>query len=369
MGQRKNIENFFDQALPFAAGGATAQPFAALMPALLANINRPPLFFNDTAHTYHRDPSRLYNLASLHREKTTYTLRGVCVFYDYYNNRNLFVIPAKTMQKQSNVMTATTPEWIPLSRSFVLMLSRKKLFGWSFSLFLLTIILTWFGFQVTIDFIDDLSGSFMSTAPVADNAWGWMKYASWQIGNWLFLIVSRIVAFYFAFLLAYTLTTPGYAFLSAAAEKLYAGEQFTADNDFTLTGIGRDILEGLKIALFGIGVTIAALLVNFIPGLGQIVVVLLYTFYSTLMFIDYPASRRRWSLGEKIQWLRTHNGKALRIGLLPALLSMIPVINIFAVALLFPLLTIHATLNFSAIELAPHSPTVSTGGRLHGQRN
>jgi CysZ protein len=273
------------------------------------------------------------------------------------------------MQKQPNVMAATTPEWIPLSRSFVLMISRKKLFGWSFFLFLLTIILTWFGFRVTIDFIDGLSGSFMSTAPLTDNAWGWIKYVGWQVGNWSFLLVTRIVAFYFAFLLAYTLTTPGYAFLSAAAEKIYAGENFTADNDFTLAGIGRDIFEGLKIALFGIGVTIAALLVNFIPGLGQIAVVLLYTFYSTLMFIDYPASRRRWSLGEKIQWLRTHNGKALRIGLLPALLSMIPVLNIFAVALLFPLLTIHATLNFSAIELATHYPAVSPGGRFYGRGN
>ena len=283
--------------------------------------------------------------------------------------QNFLVIPAKTMQKQSNVMAATTPEWIPLSRSFVLMISRKKLFGWSFFLFLLTIILTWLGFLVSVDFIDGFSKSFISTAPVTDSGWGWVKFVGWQIGNWLFLLVSRIVAFYFAFLLAYTLTTPGYAFLSAAAEKLYAGEKFTADNDFTVAGIGRDIFEGLKIALFGIGVTIMALLVNFIPGLGQIAVVLLYTFYSTLMFIDYPTSRRRWSLGEKIQWLRTHNGKALRIGLLPALLSMIPIVNIFAVALLFPLLTIHATLNFSAIELATHSPTVSPGGQFYGPRN
>lgn len=271
------------------------------------------------------------------------------------------------MQKQSNVTSPPYTGWIPLSRSFLLMVSRKQLFFWSLVLFLCTIALTWFGYLVTVDFIDGLTGSFMAAAPATDTVWGWIKYGGWQVGNWLFLIVSRIVAFYFAFLLAYTITTPGYAFLSGAAEKLHAGENFDADAGFTLAGIVRDILEGLKIALFGIGVTIIALLVNFIPGVGQVAVVLIYTFYSALMFIDYPASRRRWSLGRKIEWLRTHNTRALRIGLLPALISMIPVLNIFAVALLFPLLTIHATLNFSAIELALKYPAVSPGGRFNGK--
>jgi CysZ protein len=273
------------------------------------------------------------------------------------------------MQKQPNVTFSPNPAWIPLSRSLLLMISRKQLFGWSLMLFLVTILLTWLGYLVTVDFMDGLTGSFMATAPATDTLWGWIKHKGWLVGSWLFLIVSRIVAFYFAFLIAYTLTTPGYAFLSAAAEKLHAGELFDADAGFTMAGIIRDIFEGIKIALFGIGVTVAALMVNFIPGIGQVVVVLLYSFYSTLMFIDYPASRRRWSLGEKLAWLRNHNSKALRIGLLPALISMIPVVNIFAIALLFPLLTIHATVNFSTIELAHKYPIASSGGQIYGKRD
>ncbi len=273
------------------------------------------------------------------------------------------------MEKQPNVTPAPSTDWIPLSRSFILMLSRKQLFGWSLALFLITILLTWIGYLLTVDFMDSLTASFMTTTPVTESIWGWIKHQGWRAGSWLFVIVSRIVAFYFAFLIAYTLTTPGYAFLSKAAEKLHAGEHFAADAGFTVAGVIRDILEGMKIALFGIGVTIAAILVNFIPGVGQVAVVLLYTFYSTLLFIDYPASRRRWSLRRKIDWLRTHNGIALRIGLLPALISMIPVLNIFAIALLFPLLTIHATLNFSAIELAKNYPVTSPGGLFYGKRD
>jgi CysZ protein len=273
------------------------------------------------------------------------------------------------MQKQPNVTPSPHPEWIPLSRSIILMVSRKQLLGWSLVLFLITVCLTWIGYLVSVDFMDRLTGDFMATAPAADTIWGWIKHQGWVVGSWLFLIVSRIVAFYIAFLLAYTLSTPGYAFLSAAAEKLHAGEAFDGDAAFTVAGVVRDIFEGIKIALFGIVVTIAALVVNFVPGIGQAAVVLLYTYYSTLMFIDYPASRRRWSLGRKLDWLRTHSGPAFRIGLLPALISMIPLVNIFAIALLFPLLTIHASLNFSAIELARKLHPVSPGGRFYGHRD
>lgn len=256
------------------------------------------------------------------------------------------------MQKQSNLRVSRRPEWIPLSRSFFLLLSRKRLFGLSFFLILITIGLTWLGYLVTVDFIDSLTGSFMTVPPATESVWGWIKYSGWVTANWLFLVVSRIVAFYFAFLLAYTLATPGYAFLSAAAERIHAGDEFDPDAAFTLRGILRDILEGMKIALFGLAVTVAALVVNFIPGLGQLAVILLYTYYSALMFLDYPASRRRWSLGKKIDWMRVHGGSTFRIGFLPALISMIPLLNIFAIALLFPVLTVHATLNFSSIELA-----------------
>jgi hypothetical protein len=44
-------------------------------------------------------------------------------------------------------------------------------------------------------------------------------------------------------------------------------------------------------------------------------------------------------------------------------------VNIFAIALIFPLLTVHSTLNFSAIELAKNPAATSSKGDLHGHRN
>jgi CysZ protein len=264
------------------------------------------------------------------------------------------------MQKQLHVPHSSTADWIPLSRAFSLIIHRKRLLGLSFVLFLTTIALTWLGYHFTVDFIDGLTGNFMATAPATDTILGWIKYTGWQVSSWLFLIVSRIVAFYLAFLFAYSLSTPGYVFLSTAAEKLYTGKQFEGDTSFSVGGFFSDIFEGIKIALFGILVTILALFINFIPGIGQAFVFLLYTYYSALMFIDYPASQRRWSLGRKLRWLRTHSSPAFRLGVFPALISMIPVVNIFAIALFFPLLTVHSTLNFSAIELAKKSSTTSS---------
>ncbi len=272
------------------------------------------------------------------------------------------------MQKQLHLHHRPA-EWIPLTHSLSLIIRRKRLFAWSFLLFLVTITLTWIGYLVTVDFMDRATGNFLATAPATDGVLGWIKYSGWLVSSWLFLIVSRIVAFYCAFLFAYSLSTPGYAFLSTAAEKMYAGKNFDGEANFSVAGFFGDIFEGIKIALLGILVTITAILVNFIPVIGQPIVFLLYTYYSALMFVDYPASRRRWSLSRKLHWLRTNSSPAFRLGVLPALISMIPLLNIFAIALLFPLLTVHTTLNFSAIELAKTPPSPPHPGDLYGKRN
>lgn len=240
------------------------------------------------------------------------------------------------------------------------MFRKKRLFGWSVLLFLATIGLTTAGYQLSIDYVDSFAGSFLVQPQPSDSIWGWIKYQGWSIGKWLFVIITRIVAFYLAFLVAYCLTSPGYAMLSAAAEKLHFTDEDIVEDGLSILSIFIDIYEGIKIALFGVLVTIVALMVNFIPGLGQGAVFLLYAFYSALMFIDYPSSKRRWSLSRKIEWIREHSGSALRMGLLPAFLSMIPILNVFLMSLLFPLLTVHSTLNFSSIEIFSKQPITKT---------
>ena len=270
------------------------------------------------------------------------------------------------MEKQPNVLQKG--RYQPLSRSLSMMFGSARLLSLSFTLFLITALLTWLGYSLAVNAIDQATAGFTSTAPVTDTLWGWVKYSAWLVGSGLLQLVSRLLAFYLSFLVAYTLTTPGYALLSTTVERQVAGKDFEADAALTLSGVFRDILEGLKIALFGIAVTIVAIFANTLPVFGQLLTVLLYTFYSTLMFIDYPTSRRRWTLGEKLLWLRHHRGIALRLGLLPALLGMIPLVNVFFVALCFPILTIHTTINFTA-TLVANPPASTNRGLPNGQRN
>jgi len=214
----------------------------------------------------------------------------------------------------------------------------------------LTFALTWGGYLLAVVFVDGQTSGFFQQAPEAVGIWGWIKHLGWQAMKWTFFVVTRVVAFYMAFMLAYTLSAPGYIFLSSAAEKKYAGDAFEKDAALSLSGILTDMLEGVKISVLGLLITAVALTVGFIPLFGQIAVLFLYTCYSALMFIDYPASRRRWSLGRKMGWLRRHGRLTFHLGLLPAVVSLVPIVNIFLMALLFPLFTVHATLNFSALE-------------------
>jgi len=217
-------------------------------------------------------------------------------------------------------------------------------------LVVLTGSLTWLGYLLSVDLINQVTGSFFTTPPAVEKFWHWPLLWGWTGLKWIFFVLSRVIAFYVAFILAYTLTTPGYVFLSTWAGNRYCEQAGQGEATLTLSGALIDLREGVKIGAMGMMVTVVALFANFIPVIGQVSVFVLYAFYSALMFVDYPSSRYRWTLGQKLTWLRVHSGQAFRLGLFPAMLSMIPLLNIFLMALFFPLFTIHTTLNFLAIE-------------------
>jgi len=245
---------------------------------------------------------------------------------------------------------AVPPPWVPLNFSLSFLLRHPRLLGWSFFLVLLTGALTWFGYLLSVDLINQFTGSFFTNPPGVEKFWHWPLLWGWTALKWIFLVVSRMVAFYLAFVLAYSLTTPGYVFLSTWAGNRYSEKAGHGEAALTPSGMLVDLWEGIKIGALGLVVAVAALFANFIPVFGQAAVFVLYVFYSALMFVDYPSSRYRWTLGQKILWVRRHTSQAFSLGLFPAMISMIPLLNIFLMALFFPLFTIHTTLNFLVIE-------------------
>ncbi|MGE4400437.1 MAG: EI24 domain-containing protein [Desulfobulbus sp.] len=240
--------------------------------------------------------------------------------------------------------------WVPLSFSFAFLLRHPRLLGWSLILVLVTGSLTWAGYLFSIDLINHFTGSFFTTPPAVEKFWQWLLLWGWTGLKWIFMILTRVVAFYLAFVVAYSLTTPGYVFLSTWTGNLYSPRAGEGEARLSFGGAMIDLWEGVKIGAMGLVVSVVALMANFIPVAGQAAVFCIYAFYSALMFVDYPASRYRWSLGRKLSWLRHHHNQAFRLGLFPAMISMVPLLNVFLMALLFPLFTVHTTLNFLAIE-------------------
>ena len=244
--------------------------------------------------------------------------------------------------------------WVSLPRALTFLLKSPQLLGLSMLLVLLTGALTWLGYLEAIHLVDTWTAPFFQHPPQHDGWIGWLLGKGWVAVRYLFLAISRITAFYLAFLIAYCCTSPGYVLLASATEKKYSAPALAPEDGWHLGTILTDLLEGFKIGLIGLLVTVLALILNFIPVAGQGLVFLLYAFYSALMFIDYPASNHHWSLGRKIDWIRRHKDRAIRLGLLPALISLIPILNILFMALFFPLFTVHTTLNFLAVENATH---------------
>ncbi|NPA94415.1 MAG: cysteine biosynthesis protein [Thermodesulfobacteria bacterium] len=262
-----------------------------------------------------------------------------------------------TRPTRPDTIPGSAAPWISLPRALGFLLKSPRLIGWSLLLILLTGMLTWLGYLEAIHLVDAWTAPFFQHPPEHGGWIGWVLGKGWIVARYLFLAISRITAFYLAFLVAYCCTSPGYVFLASATEKTYLGNRLSLETRPGLRTILIDLLEGCKIGLVGLLVTVVALIINFVPVAGQGLVFLLYAFYSALMFIDYPASNRHWSLGRKIAWIRQHKDRAIRLGLLPALISLIPILNILLMALFFPLFTVHTTLNFIAVEAGPQTPT------------
>ncbi len=241
-------------------------------------------------------------------------------------------------------------KWVTLGSATLFLLRHPKLLLVSSALVVSMGLLTWLVASETLGLIDSLTGHFFTNAPDVQGFWSHPAHWGWVVLHWLFLITSRVIAFYLAFLLAYCLTSPGYVLLSFLAGNRFTGKARAGEAAMTFTGFAVDLWEGIKIGMVGILATTLAFIVNFIPIIGQALAFLVYTYYSALMFIDFPASRYRWHLGQKVGWVFRNTRASFLLGVLPAAITMIPVLNIFLMALLFPVFTVHTTLNYLIIE-------------------
>lgn len=221
----------------------------------------------------------------------------------------------------------------------------------SLAVVLAMIVITIFSYHQISSWISSLTAPFFDKEPLTESFFDYIYFFGWVITRIVFKAVAAIVVFYAAFIFSYTITSPLYSFISIIAEDIYFGRP-EDDADFTIEGILEDVLQALKIAGMALIFTVFAFFVNFVPVIGQITAVAIYIVINSLMLLDFPTSRRRWSLSEKTVWVRKNLITTLRIGSFPTIISMIPFVNSFILAFLFPLFVVHATMNFASVEKA-----------------
>ena len=65
------------------------------------------------------------------------------------------------------------PPWVPFSYSLFFLFRNPRLLGWSLILVVLTGSLTWLGYLLSVDLINQVTGSFFTTAPAVEKFWHW----------------------------------------------------------------------------------------------------------------------------------------------------------------------------------------------------
>ncbi|MGD9124887.1 MAG: EI24 domain-containing protein [Desulfarculaceae bacterium] len=97
-------------------------------------------------------------------------------------------------------------------------------------------------------------------------------------------------------------------------------------------GLGRLIVQELKKLILYLVLMGGLLLLNFLPGLGNIAYTvlawLLTCFFLTLEFMDYPLERRGLSLGHKLAQVRRLGAGWVTFGTAVLVMGMVPVVNL-----------------------------------------
>ena len=252
------------------------------------------------------------------------------------------------MEKEISEQSGLSTKWIPLKENIGFLLKHPQLLAVTISLLAATILITFLGYSIFISFATDFTGQFFKTPPAGTAVFDTIYRFGWYVLLWLYIISTRLIAFYVAFLISYSITSPGYMFLSNAVERIDETGSIEGEG-FEIELIIDDLIEGLKIAGMGIGIAILLFFITFVPVVGIIIAFIVLMLYSALMFIDFPAAKRHWTLSQKIRWIVDHPLVASKLGFIPALVGMIPILNVLFIAVLFPVFTIHTTRNFARI--------------------
>ncbi len=187
-------------------------------------------------------------------------------------------------------------------------------------------------------YYDDLGGAVWSLFPES-----WNEAAGWVGGllralRWLIELISGILITFLGLVLVLVLSSvvaaPFNDALSEAVEHILTG---VAPPPFSFSRMVADIVRTIRLELLKVLVYLAVvapmfLASFFVPGLGQLISLFAFALtavYLGIDYVDWPAARRNWSVGDRLTFTRRQLPAVAGFGTGVWVLLFIPLANLF----------------------------------------
>lgn len=200
--------------------------------------------------------------------------------------------------------------------------------------------------ELVLDRIRVEGGDFL----LAEYLPGFVEVVIWVIVKVLFFFVFAYVGGYVTLILL----SPLFAYLSERTEEIISGNRYP----FVLAQFLRDILRGVLIALRNLFLETAWMVLLFILGfipvigwLGAVPLFMISAYFYGFSFIDYTSERRKMSIGQTVDFVRTNKWLAIAAGSMFCLLLLVPFCGVLLSGFVAIVSVVGATLAVN--EIAP----------------
>ena len=147
--------------------------------------------------------------------------------------------------------------------------------------------------------------------------------------------------------------SPFLAFVSEKTEKILSNRDYPFDFQQFFKDVVRGILLAFRNSIMEIVVGIVLFFCTFIPvagpilslGIGSILLFLVSAYFYGFSFIDYSNERRKFTVKQSVNWVKSRKGTACGHGCLFALLLYVPIIGPFLSAIVAIVSTVAATID------------------------
>ncbi len=216
--------------------------------------------------------------------------------------------------------------------SYRIMKEHRSLWNFSIIPLVLNVLVFGLGFFLLTYFRAGIVESVWAY-PMGEEWYTWILVPLWYLFSVLIFVAFMLMTYFLFTPLGMILAAPFSDMLSEQVERLLRPD--LPELPFKPAEVLRDIGVSLGSEMKKMGLRLAILLpllvVNLIPGIGQIIVLVvggaLASAVLALDFIDYPMSRRRWTFSDKINLFKEDWPTHLGFGLAVLLAMSIPLIN------------------------------------------